>query len=121
MKSAKTDWYPVLLDAHFKAEKAVEEELARLPEDPHALDCGFAWVTIPGNHPLAVYCRHYSGQTNADGRRLYGSRDAVKGWTFWCPGQFRGQSIRIHEAGARAFRKALVERNINATMGSRYD
>ena len=60
-------------------------------ENINAMDCGFAWVTIPGNSPLAKWCR-----SAKIGRKGYPS-----GWTFWNPGEHRGQSIHIIEAGAK--------------------
>lgn len=42
-------------------------------------------------------------------------------WQWWKPGGFAGQSVGIHEAGARAFRDKLAEYGIRADVGSRLD
>ena len=88
-------------------------------EDLNAFDCGFAWVTIDGTSPLARWCRQ---QSNGERNRQYGSKGYPTGWQFWCPGNFNGQSIGIHEAGAKAFQDVLaLKYNIRADVGSRYD
>ena len=43
-------------------------------------------------------------------------RKARKGWEWWFPGDFRGQSIDAHEAGAKAFRDELIKNGIEAQM-----
>ena len=43
------------------------------------------------------------------------------GWQWWRPGGDHRQSIRIHEAGANAFRQVLAEAGYNAEVGSRLD
>ena len=94
----------ILNEAHDAAETAAKAEIERQPEDMNALDCGFAWVTISGRDALANHCRKH---TDAD-RIRYGSKNYGPGWCFWKPGGFHGQSIRIHEAGSRAFRDVLT-------------
>ncbi len=91
------------------------------------LDCGFAWVTLGGNEPLSRYCREKATALGKQSTRAtyaleqrYGSR-MMDGWTWWKPGSYAGQSIGIHEAGARAFRDMLAQFGISATMGSRFD
>lgn len=120
----KIDYEIILNDAHYAAEQAV----AKLgPEDLNALDCGFAWVTIPGNSPLARFCRKQVKTAEAIGDKTYqtshryGSHGYPKGWQFWKPGNFPGQAIGHHIAGARAFNEVLARYNIVGTLGSRYD
>lgn len=108
----------LLVTAHRAAAQVVVFESEHQPEDPRALDCGFAWVTIPGRSALAAYCRRCA---TADNRQRYGSKDYPTGWHFWCPGGHYGQSIRIHEAGAKAFREVLAAAGISATVHSRLD
>lgn len=91
------------------------------PEDRCALDCGFAWVTIGGNEPLARYCRKRMAETNDKHARFYGRKGYPKGWTFWNPGEFAGQAVGHILAGATAFMQVLGEYNIRATVSSRLD
>lgn len=118
----KEEFERILTEAH----EAASAAQADMVEDMNALDCGFAWVSLPGNEPLAAYCRGMARQllpqppSYAD-RKRYGSKGYPKGWQWWGPGSFNGQSISIHEAGARGFRDALARHNISATVGSRYD
>lgn len=116
-----TDYEAILRYAHTTAKRALETEARDRPENPHAFDCGFAWVTIDGNHPLARWCRKNAHKDGS--RRYYGDKGYPRGWQWWKPGsdEFPGQSIRIFEAGARAFRDALAEHNIVGTVGSRLD
>lgn len=107
----------ILTEAHEAAARAVENH-----EDKWA--CGFAWVTVEGNTPLARHCRKMAEKsiaTERTARRLYGSKGYPKGWQWWCPGNFPGQSVEAHEAGAHAFRDKLGEYGIRADVGSRLD
>ena len=116
--------FAAILDAaHKAAQEAVKAEEARQPEDMHALDCGFAWVVVDGKEPLANWCRQQVKREGGErlAHRMYGSKGYPRGWQWWKPGDFNGQSIRIHEVGARAFRDKLAEYNIRATVGSRLD
>lgn len=108
-------------------EKIIDEALAAasaaqegMIENPNALDCGFAWVVLGGNEPIARFCRAALNR-NPNERRRYGSKGYPTGWQWWCPGDFNGQSIGIHEAGARAFRDTLALYGIRADMCSRLD
>lgn len=121
---AKIDYEAILDEAHAAAAAAV----AKLgPENPNALDCGFAWVTISGNHPLARFARKQVKTAEAAGdrryvvRQRYGSAGITRGWEFWKPGNFPGQAIGHHLAGATAFNEVLARHNIVGTLGSRYD
>lgn len=118
-----TDFAAILDAAHKAAQEAVKAENERQPEDMHALDCGFAWVTIDGKQPLAVWCRQQvklaGGESKA--HHMYGHKGYPRGWTFWKPGDFNGQSIRIHRVGSVAFEAKLAEFGIRATVGSRLD
>ena len=111
------DYATVLDQAHAAAERAVQG----LP-DQYA--CGWAWVRVEGNSPLARFCRAQIKAAGGDGyeaRQRYGSKGYPTGWQFWQPGKFRGQSIDAHEAGARAFRDVLADFGINADVCSRLD
>ena len=47
------DFERALTDAYNAADDAV----AGMVEDTKSFNCGFAWVTISGNDPLARHCR----------------------------------------------------------------
>jgi hypothetical protein len=106
----------ILDEAHVAAKIAIA---ALGPENPNALDCGFAWVCLPGNASFARRCST-KAKKGGDAAR-YGSKMSGLGWTFWKPGGFRGQAIGHHEAGAKAFRAVLAKHGIRADFGSRYD
>lgn len=106
----------ILDAAHLAAEHAVA--ILGL-ENPNAVDCGFAWVCLPGNASFARKCAN-KAKKGGDAAR-YGSKMSGLGWTFWKPGGFSGQAIGHHEAGARAFRDVLAKHGIRADLGSRYD
>ena len=122
-----TNWESVLVEAHNAAKAAVIAELAREPENPHAFDCGFAWVTIPGTHPLARHCRtqrnRLEGDARAqnDGAHLYGNKGYPRGWQWWCPSDYRGQSVRVWRVGAAAFAACLATHGVRADVRSRLD
>ena len=111
-----SDLQDALIAAHNAARAAVSSY-----EDTGA--CGFAWVSVEGNSPLARHCRKLAARdyTDRTARQLYGSKGYPKGHQWWCPGNFRGQSLDAHEAGARAFRDKLAEYGIRADVGSRLD
>lgn len=120
------DYQKILDAAYAAANKAQEGQIDRLA-------CGFAWVTIDGRSPLAAFCRKKIREAGArlEGRekriaeqnaeQFYGSKGAIRGWQFWKPGSFQGQSIDVHEMGARAFRDVLAENGYSAEVGSRLD
>lgn len=113
-----TDFETILRQAHAAAERAV----ANLP-DQYA--CGWAWVRVDGNSPLARFCRAQykarGGASDATIRHHFGTKGYPTGWQFWCPGNFRGQSVDAHEAGSRAFRDVLASYGIHADVCSRLD
>lgn len=114
--------FEAILNAAHEAAKAAQVGMV----EGRGLDCGFAWVTISGNDALARHCRKQikaaGGERNLtfEQSRLYG-RAGEPGWQWWKPGGFPGQSVGIHEAGARAFRDKLAEYGIRADVGSRLD
>lgn len=117
----KPDYAAILDEAHAAAREAVAAEG---PENTLALNCGFAWVTISGNEPLARWCRAARRKLGNDTyatRGTYGELHWHKGWMWWNPGDFHGQQVTHKEAGARAFRDALAKYGIVATIGSRLD
>ncbi|MFA5948042.1 MAG: hypothetical protein WC806_03650 [Candidatus Gracilibacteria bacterium] len=120
--TTKPDFSNILGAAHAAAKIAVAAIAHE--EGSRGLDCGFAWVVIEGNDPLARFCRREVKAAEKFGTRAsssFGSKGYPSGWQFWCPGEFRGQSVHILEAGARAFRDALATHGIRATVNSRLD
>lgn len=106
------------------ARKAVQAEIARKPEDPMAFDCGFAWVIVkPATGPFVNWCKRQIDTLGERSRESfqYGSKAYAGGWQFWQPGEFNGQSIRIHKVGADAFAKVLVDNGLQAYADSRLD
>ena len=95
------------------ARKAVQDEVAREPENP------YAWVIVkPAPGPFVNWCKR---QIDAVGERSrealqYGSKAYEGGWQFWQPGEFSGQSV-----GADAFAKVLRGHGLKAHVGSRLD
>jgi hypothetical protein len=115
-----TDFAKLFFDATVAADKAIQAEIAREPENPRAFDCGFAWVTVkPARGPFISWCKKMN-ETSV-GKRDYGRNEYGGGWTFWCPGQFNGQSVRIIEKGAQAFCAVLQQAGLNAHWYSRLD
>lgn len=117
------DYEAIFLAARKAAREAVAAEVARKPEDERDFDCGFAWVTIDGQDGLARWCREQAKRwknTPVEANK-YGDKGYPRGWQFWKPGGFNGQSVRIHEAGARGFRDELAKHGIRADVGSRLD
>jgi hypothetical protein len=116
----------IFTEATTAAQEAVRLEVAREPEDMNAFDCGFAWVTVkPARGPFVSWCKKQAqAQKTAPALSLpfdYGDNAYGGGWQFWKPGYFQGQSIRIHEVGARAFAQVLVQHGIEAHVGMRLD
>lgn len=131
------DFEKILSNAFLAARRATEAEVVREPETS-ADPCGFAWVYIDGTSPLAHWCRaeikrrtkhharpeHVTSDTVRilrEAQAFCGNKNDPRGWKWWKPGKFNGQAIRIHEVGAKAFRDALAEHGISATVGSRLD
>lgn len=121
------------------AHAAARAACATMRDNPRALDCGFAWVTVL-DRSFAGWARRQRDvlTAQANGARidgdeirhielrkaanLYGSKHHGAGWTFWCPGEFVGQSVSGHEAGAKAFAESLArETGLLVTHSSRLD
>lgn len=100
--------YQTALD---NAYAAASEAQKGLVENMNAFDCGFAWV-VTRDQSFNGWCRKQAKELEAKGERgkarLYGSKHYAGGWSFWCPGNFNGQSVGIHEKGAKAFSESLA-------------
>lgn len=119
-----TDFWTVFEAAHKAAADAIDAEVAREPENMHAFDCGFAWVVVNnGLHPFVRWCRKMAKHpmlTDTQ-RAMFGDRSYPRGWQFWKPGNFAGQSVRIHRVGALAFAAVLNAAGIPAVARERLD
>ncbi len=108
--------YEIALKAAYEAASRAQEGLK---ENLRAFDCGFAWV-VSRDLAFNAYMRKRAKEMGSD--RYYGSKNWNGGWCFWKPGSFEGQSISIHEVGAKAFRDVLAhELQIQVEAGSRLD
>jgi hypothetical protein len=128
MKLDPATYELILGFAYDAADAAIKKELERRPEDMNAFDCGFAWVDAPdGRHPFIRHCSKRSGDKIVPGvgynDRNHGEKHWKKGWQFWSPGVFHGQSIRIKYVGAVAFANILNEHfpELGAFADSRLD
>ena len=86
--------------------------------------CGFAWVIIPGNSPLARHCRQQIAAYSKSGNIPtldYGDKNYPRGWQFWCPGARLTQRMDTYKAAAKAFAKVLTDAGLDATVGWRAD
>ncbi len=104
----------VIEGAKAAAVAAVAADVAKYAHLPYGEPayCGFAWVEIPdGRSPLVREMKKMG----------VGSKHWKKGWLVWSPGEHRGQSMDIHEAGARAYAAHLRQHGFEAVMGSRAD
>jgi hypothetical protein len=103
------DLRDVINNAQAAASSAQDIALSQRGEGAY---CGFAWVEIPdGRSPLVK-------QMKAMG---VGDKHWKKGWQVWSPGKYHGQSMDIHEVGARAYAKALRDCGYDAHAASRPD
>lgn len=81
--------------------------------------CGFAWVTVNPKH------KGNTTEGRAE-RKLLEEMGFRKDWTgkayeFWNPSGWRGQSMDVKEAGARAAAYTLRRYGFTAYAGSRAD
>lgn len=76
--------------------------------------CGFAWVN--------VYVERTNSKEANMLKEIGFKRDYVpKRLNLWSPGSYRGQSMDVLEAGARAYADVLKKHGFRAYMGSRAD
>ena len=81
-------------------EKATQAAQDATKEGIDTFPYGFAWVIVkPASGPFINWCR----------KHLHGSQAYKGAWKFWCPAKWGGQSVYVHEQGAEAFAKVLVE------------
>lgn len=98
-------------EAMAAATQAQDAWLAQHGDTPY---CGFAWVNV------------YVDRTNSrEAKELLkiGFRKDYrpKCLCFWKPGSYNGQSMDVHEEGARAYAEVLSKHGFRAYAGSRPD
>lgn len=98
-----------MIDTYFDAiwdlaraagQAAAENENAKLgPEGQRGSDCGFAWVSLPGNIPFARWAKEQG----------LASKGYPTGMQIWYSTMHDvpTQSVSVHEAAARAVRDVL--------------
>ena len=122
------DYGKILDEAH----KAAAKAQLGMTEQP--MNCGFAWVKVPGNSGLAHFCRKQMKQrqelhgrkqigprTLSEAAAHFGSRSETGGWRWSYVGTFTGQDMDIKAAGCRAFQEVLARHGIAATVETRLD
>ena len=102
--------------ARTAANAAAVEQNAKLDaESSRGFDCGFAWVTMPGNIPFARWCK----------KQGISSKGYPTGQQIWYSKlhSVPTQSVSVHEAAARAARDVLAHglQTSMISMGSRLD
>lgn len=118
----KTDRYARYSATLAAAYDAADRAQSDMVENMRALDCGFAWVVVRDTAFMTWARAQSKAAPFAGSTKYYGSKHYAGGWCFWCPGSFNGQSIGIHEAGARAFRDIMAHGlQCNVEFGSRLD
>lgn len=102
-----TDYTDILNEAHQAAQAAVKDG-----KDDGA--CGFAWV-VSRHRRLNLWCKKQFELSEAIPSRFtkevtYGHKNYGGGWCWWKPGNFNGQAVLVHEAGAQAFCQVLKQK-----------
>ena len=113
-----------MIDIHTEATNAAKKAVGEFLDDWNAktggndygepMYCGFAWVDV------AVT------RTNSKEAKLLESIGFEPSWRpkqmqLWNPTEYRGQSMDVKEAGARAYAEVLQRHGFRAYMGSRAD
>jgi len=98
-------------EAKLAADKAQSDAIADGREDGY---CGFGWVEV------------YVDRTNSREAKALEKMGFSKSYKprrldIWKPGAYNGQSMTIHEIGARAYAEVLKKYGFRAYMGSRAD
>lgn len=76
--------------------------------------CGFAWVDV-------FVARTNSKEAKALAEIGFKKSYRPKTMNLWSPGAYKGQSMDVLEAGARAYADVLSKYGFRAYMGSRAD
>ena len=92
----------ILKNAHDAATAAANQYKNDFGEQQ--FNCGFAWVIVPTRSAFVKWCKDQPENGN-----YFGDKSYPKGYDFWCPGEFMGQDMNCHRAGAVAFAKVLKD------------
>ena len=111
-----TDYALIWAAAKLAGQIAAEAENCRLPpESQRGLDCGFAWVSFPGNTQFGRWAK----------KTGVASKGYPSGLQIWYSKihDIGTQSVSVHEAACRAARDALAHglQTSTISMGSRLD
>ena len=99
----------------FEAEQAANlAQQEFLSEHGEMAYCGFAWVEV-------YVSRTNSREAKALAKMGFDKSYRRKRMDMWKPGAYNGQSMTIHEVGARAYAEVLTKYGFKAYMGSRAD
>lgn len=103
-------------EAQAAAQAAALAQNSKLADENHrGFDCGFAWVTLPGNHPFGRWAKKQS----------IARKNYPRGLMIWYSKLHRvpTQSISVHEAAAQAARDVLAHglQSCEIGMSSRLD
>lgn len=93
---------------------AINAEEAHLQEHGEQAYCGFAWVNV-------FVTRINSKEANLLKQVGFQRDYRPKCLNLWAPGNYRGQSMDVLEAGARAYAQVLQKYGYRAYAGSRAD
>ncbi len=96
------DYAEILKKAHDAATTAsndYKDEFGELP-----FNCGFAWVNVTARSAFVKWCKNQPENGN-----YFGDNSYIKGYDFWCPGEFMGQDMNCYRAGAIAFAKVIKD------------
>jgi len=99
--SMPADFAKLWAEARHAAQAAAEMQDRRLgDENSRGLDCGFAWVTLPGNIPFGRWAK----------KQGIASKGYPSGLSIWYTKlhTLPTQSISVHEAAVRAARDVLA-------------
>jgi hypothetical protein len=113
---APTDYPEIWARAKAAGEYAAKVENAKLgPEGGRGLDCGFAWITMPGNIPFGRWAK----------KTGIASKGYPTGLQIWYSKvhSVPTQSVSVHEAACKAARDVLAQLlgTSMIAMGSRLD
>ena len=105
-----TDFAKIWAEAKAAAEQAAVAQNAKLGNEYHrGFDCGFAWITFPGNTSFGRWAK----------AEKLASRGYPTGLQIWYSKvhSVPTQSISVHEAACRAARDVLAKALPGTTVG----
>lgn len=110
------DFAEIWRKAKAAAAAAAHEQNEKLgPEGYRGLDCGFAWISMPGNIPFARWAK----------KEGIASKAYPSGYQIWYSRvhDLPTQSVSVHEAACQAARNVLQQElgTSSISTGSRLD